>query len=133
MKPADMQATIPPRAIERVVITLRLAAPFLRSLLLAYAINASVMASFHVIATYVVTTQNMMNTLPCLMPKSMSKMIEIITTLEFIIKYIFLLDPNIVTLSEKIAKKILAIHGNAIIPSKKVISPGYKPSLSLNT
>ena len=74
-----------------------------------------------------------MNTLPAAMPQIISSIIEKITMLLLIIKYDLLLDPQAVTLSENIAKKILAIQGNAINPNNSVISPGYSPSLSLKT
>ena len=58
------------------------------------------------------------------MPHIINKIILKITILLFMIKYDLLLDPQHVTLSENIAKKILAIHGKAINPKSNVISPG---------
>jgi hypothetical protein len=49
--PALRHAKIPPKAIAQVAMVLRLAAPFPKSFLLAYAMRASVIASFHVIPT----------------------------------------------------------------------------------
>lgn len=72
-----------------------------------------------------------MKILPTYIPHIINKMMEMTTIAELIMRQLFLLDPQAVTLSEKIAMNILAIHGKAIIPSNKVISPGYNPSLSL--
>jgi len=64
MNPALMHAMIPPRANAKVATEFKLAAPFCKSILLAYAINASVIASFQVIHTYDVIIQNIMKYFP---------------------------------------------------------------------